>query len=455
LGLTGYYRKFIKSYGVISKPLTELLRKGAVFVWNPRVEEAFSTLKKSLVSAPVLALPDFSQPFMIVTDACDTGIGAVLMQKGHPLAFVSKALGPRNRGLSVYEKEYMAILLAVETWRPYLQMQQFTIKTDQKSLSHIADQRLHTPWQQKAYTKLMGHDYEILYKKGSDNTAADALSRRPHQTAQSFAISGVLPSWLQEIFQGYPSDASTMDIIQQLVVDPKSKPPYTLVNGLLRHKGCIWIGEQKVLQDKIFQAFHDSPIGGHSGFPVTYNRIHSLFKWKGMKSYIKQRVQSCLICKKAKPERINYPGLLSPLPVPRKAWETVTMDFISGLPSSEAFDCLMVVIDKFTKYGHFIPIKHPYTAPKIDEIFLENVYRLHGMPEFIVSDRDPVFTSALWQHLIKRTGAVLNMSTSYHPETDGQTERVNQQIDCFLRCFISAHPKKWKNGFPCVSFGTT
>lgn len=124
---------------------------------------------------------------------------------------------------------------------------------------------------------------------------------------------GVQPSWLQEIIHGYTSDTNSTDIVQQLTIDPKSKPPYSLVNGLLRHKGCIWIGEQPLLHDRIFLELHDNPAGGHSGFPVTYKRVHSLFKWKGMKTYIKQRVQSCLVCQKAKPERVNYPSLLSPL----------------------------------------------------------------------------------------------------------------------------------------------
>ena len=171
-----------------------------------------------------------------------------------------------------------------------------------------------------------------------------------------------------------------------------------------------------------------------------------------MKKKIQQFVQSCLICQQAKPKRVAYPGLLSPLPVPAKAWETVTMDFILGLPSSDQYDCIMVVIDKFTKYGHFIPVKHPYTAQKISELFLDNIYKLHGMTRYIVSDRDPVCTSRFWQALMRRTGAVLNMSTTYHPETHGQTERVNQQVESFLRCFISTHPKKWARWISLCEF---
>jgi len=144
LGLTGYYRKFIRHYAVISQPLTALLKKGTLFIWTDSTETAFQTLKQALISAPVLALPDFSAQFIVETDACDVGIGTILSQKGHPMAYVSRALGPRNRGLSVYEKEYLAILLAVQQWRPYLQLAEFVIRTDHKSLTHLTDQRLHT-----------------------------------------------------------------------------------------------------------------------------------------------------------------------------------------------------------------------------------------------------------------------------------------------------------------------
>lgn len=130
LGLSGYYRKFVRHYGIISKPLTNLLRKDVLFVWTSETEDSFQALKTALVTAPVLALPDFSLPFTIETDACAIGIGAVISQNGHPLAYVSKALGPKTRGLSTYEKEYMAIILAVEQWRSYLQHAEFTIYTD-------------------------------------------------------------------------------------------------------------------------------------------------------------------------------------------------------------------------------------------------------------------------------------------------------------------------------------
>jgi hypothetical protein len=147
LGLVGYYRRFVKNFGLISRCLFDLLKKGEIFVWTEKTEEAFQALKAALILALVLALPNFNEPFIIETDACDYGMGAVLMQKGHPISFMSKALGPKNKGLSTYEKECLAILMAVDRWRSYLQRGEFVIKTDQKALTHLDDQRLSTPSQ--------------------------------------------------------------------------------------------------------------------------------------------------------------------------------------------------------------------------------------------------------------------------------------------------------------------
>jgi hypothetical protein len=177
LGLAGYYRHFVQHFGIITRPLNDLLKKGAIFLSTTVHEQAFQTLKAALVSAPVLALPDFSKPFCVETDATGTGIGAVLTQASHPLAYLSKSLSPRSQGLSTYEKEHLAILLALDHWRCYLQHAEFVILTDHKSLSQLTEQRLHTPWQQKVFTKLVGLQYRIVYRQGAENRAAVALSR--------------------------------------------------------------------------------------------------------------------------------------------------------------------------------------------------------------------------------------------------------------------------------------
>ena len=254
-----------------------------MFVWITEHDEAFSALKTALSSAPVLALPDFSVPFAIETDACANGVGAVLVQQGHPLAFISKALGPHTMGLSTYEKEYLAILVAVEQWRHYLQYGEFLIFTDQRSLIHLNEQRLHTPWQQKVFTKLLGLQYRIVYKPGSTNRAADALSRRT-TTPQLMAISTCTPQWLEAVVNSYAKDPVAADLITKLSLHPAAVPNYTLSAGVLRYKNRIWIGADKNLRQQVISAMHSSALGGHSGIPVTYNRLKQYFFWAGMKS---------------------------------------------------------------------------------------------------------------------------------------------------------------------------
>jgi len=197
LGMAGYYRKYVKNFGLLAKPLTNLLKKGVIYVWNAKTEASFQTLKTSLMAAPVLALPNFSKSFELETDASDKGIGAVLQQDGHPIAYVSKALGPKAQGLSTYEKECLAILLDVDYWRPYLQHSEFTIKTDQKSLIHLDDQRLTTPWQHKALSKLLGLSYKIVYKQGRENRVSDVLSRTSHASSHELsAVSVATSPWV-------------------------------------------------------------------------------------------------------------------------------------------------------------------------------------------------------------------------------------------------------------------
>jgi transposase InsO family protein len=149
------------------------------------------------------------------------------------------------------------------------------------------------------------------------------------------------------------------------------------------------------------------------------------------------------VCLQAKPNRSCYPGKLQPLPVPSEAWETVYMDFIEGLPRSGNDNCVLVVVDKFTRYAYFITLLHPYTASTMDSVFLNRVYKFHGMPASIIYDTDHVFTSKFWQSLFKLLGTHLRMSSSYHPQTDGQMERVNQCLETFLCCFVHACPRKW------------
>jgi hypothetical protein len=214
-GLTGYYRKFVKNYGKIATPLTALLKKNS-FTWTPAATQDFQTLKTTMCTTPVLALPDFTKTFVLECDASGKGISVVLMQEGRPLAFTSKQLSEKNLGKPIYEKEMLAILHVIELWRPYLLGQRFQIKIDHQSLKYFLEQRISSQEKQKWVTKLFGYDYEIIYKKGKDNVVADALSRKYEDEGSLFSLSFIVPDWLQVVHQEWLQDPKSSLLIQKL-----------------------------------------------------------------------------------------------------------------------------------------------------------------------------------------------------------------------------------------------
>ena len=317
LGLTGYYRRFVRNYGVVAKPLTNLLKKNQ-FSWSPAADQAFYNLKQLMSSTPVLILPDFSLPFVIETDACSTGIGAVLMQQNRLVAYLSKALGPKHQHLSIYEKEFLALIMAVEKWRSYLQRQEFLIRTDHKSLSYLTEQNIHSDLQRKAMTRLMGLQFKVVYKKGIDNIAADALSRVGHLMALQ-AVSEATPLWIQEVLNSYYTDSKAQSLLQSLAIHSPNAQGYYLDNGIIKKDNHIWLANNSALRTKVIAAFHSSPIGGHSGITTTYHKVKQLFFWKGMRQQVEDFVKQCNICQFAKYEHSHPVGLLQPLPIPNGA----------------------------------------------------------------------------------------------------------------------------------------
>jgi hypothetical protein len=216
------------------------------FTWSTAAQQAFEQLKAAMVTAPVLAIPDFQQQFIIETDACDIGVGAVLMQGDQPIAFLSKALGITHQKLSVYEKEFLALIMAIERWRPYLQRQEFLIRTDHKSLSYLTEQNLHSDMQCKAMTRLMGLQFKVVYTKDKENLAADALSRVHHLMAVQ-AVSEVQPVWMQEVLNSYAIDSAAQDLLTQLAIKSPNEQGFSLHQGIIRYKGKVWIAHNAAL----------------------------------------------------------------------------------------------------------------------------------------------------------------------------------------------------------------
>jgi hypothetical protein len=279
LGLTGHCRKFVKNYGSIAKPLTNLLHHKK-FAWDATTQVAFDQLKSTMTTTPFLAFPDFSKEFVVETDACETGIGAVLSQEGYPIAYFSKGLSISNQKLSTYEKEFMAVMMAIDKWRSYLHKNPFVIMTNHQSFCHLQDQTLFTDLQRKAMRKMAGLQFKFAYKKGSENKVVDALSRVGFHF---HAISVVIPVWIQEVLNYYHNDSAATSFLQEQVVVQSNDSDYSLTDGVIRYKDKIWIGQNLALQTKLITSFHGKALGGHSGIQTTYHRLKKMFYWQGMK----------------------------------------------------------------------------------------------------------------------------------------------------------------------------
>ncbi|KAJ8754420.1 hypothetical protein K2173_002871 [Erythroxylum novogranatense] len=405
LGLAGYYRKFIRNFGGIAAPLTQLLTKDG-FSWTTEAAEAFARLKEALSSPPILALLDFTQQFIVESDASGTRIGAILSQNQRAIAYYSEALKGVTLNLSTYEKEMLAIVKAIRKWRPYLLGRPFIVRTDHKSLKFLLEQRITTPAQARWLPKLMGYDYKIKYRRGQENQGPDALSRLGE--FQMTAISLPIADWWKRLQAEVREDSFYKNISQQKA----TVRDFQVKDGVYFLNGKFFLSPHSFLIPLVLKEFHSSPLGGHFGYEKT------------------------------------PAGLMHPLPIPETVWTGISMDFIERLPPSHGYTVILVVVDRLSKYCHLVPLRHPFTAITVAVEFINHIVKLHGIPRSIVSDRDKVFVSLFWSQLFKLQGTELKMSSSYHPQSDGQTEVLNRILEQYLRCFAGEQQRKWSEWLP-------
>lgn len=456
LGLTGYYRRFVVSYGRIARPMTELLKKDG-FQWSVEASKVFEKLKGAMCSMPVLRLPDFTKSFVVETDASGACIGAVLSQDDRPIPYISKGFSSQGRVKSVYERELLAIVFAVTKWRHYLTGHKFTIRTDQKSLCHLLDQRAISVEQQKWTSKLLGLNYTIEYRPVKENRVADALSRRVDVASEvaeclEFQLTAPLSIDMDELVLQVEKDEALQRIIKGVLNKEKEYEGYTVVKGVLFKERRLMIPPNSLFIQALLMQFHASIIGGHEGVLKTFKRMSREVYWPGMKSDITEFIKSCEICHKNKYSTLSPAGLLSPLPIPAQVWSDISLDFVEGLRISKGYDVILVVLYRLTKYAHFIPLKHPFTAKTIADVFVREIIKLHGFAETMVSDRDKVFLSHFLASLFTSQGTVLHKSTAYHPQTDRQTEVVNRCLEAYLRCYTGRKPNSWSQWLPWAEY---
>lgn len=429
LGLSGHYRRFIKHYAQIARPLTDLIKKDS-FCWHAQAEEAFQTLKAAVTTAPVLRLPDFSQPFVLETNASGCGVGAILSQQNHPIAYHSKKTPPVMQKQFAYVRELYALTNAIHKFRHYLVGHQFIVRSDQQALRHLTTQAIQTEEQQKWVHKLLGFDFRIEYKPGKDNVGVDALSR-----CLTLSTSSLQCSLLDQIRSLQQVDEFTGPLLAEMHSNAMVDPKYTYKDGLLWWHGKIIIPDEESLCYQILQEYHSSYLGGHAGTIHTYSRLAQQFYWPNMRKVVNDFVRCCPTCQQAKESHTLPGGLLQPLKIPHQVWEEISLDFIISLPKSKGYSVIFVVVDRLSKYAHFLPLREDFSSTTVADAFILHVAKLHAIPKSIVSNCDKICTSRFWQHLFRRMGTTLSRSSAYHPQSDGQTEAMNKYLEQYLRCF--------------------
>lgn len=241
----------------------------------------------------------------------------------------------------------------------------------------------------------------------------------------------VLQTSLWDAIKTEAARHSYMKKISKLASE-KPGAPYMWWNGLVCYKNRVVIPPNLHLVIQLLQEFHDSPLGGHSGVLRTYKRLAQQFYWPSMHKVINDYVASCDVCQRNKVKTLSPPGLLQPLPIPCQVWDDITMDFIEGLPPSNGKNTIFVVVNRLSKSAHLLTLSYPYTAKMVAEKFVEGVVKLHGMPRSIIRDRDPVFISHFWREFFNMSSTQLNMSSAYHPQTNGQSEVINRCVEQYL-----------------------
>ncbi|KAL0533871.1 hypothetical protein IC582_028142 [Cucumis melo] len=478
LGLAGYYRRFVENFSRIATPLTQLTRKGAPFVWSKACEDSFQNLKQKLVTAPVLTVPDGSGSFVIYSDASKKGLGCVLMQQGKVVAYASRQLKSHEQNYPTHDLELAAVVFALKIWRHYLYGEKIQIFTDHKSLKYFFTQKELNMRQRRWLELVKDYDCEILYHPGKANVVADALSRKVSHSAALITRQAPLHRDLERAEIAVSVGAVTMQLAQltvqptlrQRIIDAQSNDPYLVEkrglaeagqttefslssDGGLLFERRLCVPSDSAVKTELLSEAHSSPFSMHPGSTKMYQDLKRVYWWRNMKREVAEFVSKCLVCQQVKAPRQKPAGLLQPLSIPEWKWENVSMDFITGLPRTlRGFTVIWVVVDRLTKSAHFVPGKSTYTASKWAQLYMSEIVRLHGVPVSIVSDRDARFTSKFWKGLQTAMGMRLDFSTAFHPQTDGQTERLNQVLEDMLRACALEFPGSWDSHLHLMEF---
>ena len=401
------------------------------------------------------------------------------MQRERVVAYASRQLRIHEVNYPTHDLELAAVVFALKVWRHYLYGETFEFFTDHKSLKYLFTQQDLNMRQRRWMELIKDYDFVLQYHPGKANTVADALSRKRRTKSQVARVRCSLFCLLEALseYKLYPEATGvsvflgTMAVELTLVdrvVEAQKEDAWVrqrlseLGNsevwsvgsrGELRMKGRLVVPDVPNLKAEIFVEAHKARYTVHPGSTKMYKDLRRTFWWKGLKRDVADYVSKCVVCRQVKVEHQKPAGELQSLPIPEWKWEHITMDFVDGLPRTKRqHDRIWVIVDRLTKSAHFLPVRSTNTVEELARKYVEEIVRLHGAPVSVVSDRGTEFTSHLWKAVQSFLCTKTRLSTAFHPQTDGQTERVNQVLEDMLRACMLDFRGSWEDHIPLIEF---
>ncbi|KAF8697498.1 hypothetical protein RHS03_07767, partial [Rhizoctonia solani] len=451
LGFANFLRRFVANFSHIARPLHNLVKKDTPWKWDTREQAAFQDLKDAITNALVLCHADPTKPYFLETDALGAALGSILSQRQedgrlHPLGFLLESFKGAKQNYDTHDKELLAIIRSFEYWRIFLEgtLHPITVFTDHRNLEYWKESctfnRRHARW----HLLLAGYNFHIVYCPGKQSGKPDALSRRPDHADIPPVAQTMLPDPVfanvalvtpekelqRQIKTALDQDESLEEILQFLQNESKAPPSikqafkdYEMEAGLLFYQGRIVVPDVGTLRTDLLCIFHNSPLAGHPGRQRTLELVSRNYYWPGICADTYWHVDSCKTCQRIrKPKYASIPP--QPLELPSRPWQHVSYNMIVDLPKDGSNDSILVIVDSFTKYVILVECSKKLKAPELADLFLRHVWKRY----------DPHFSSA------------------YHPQSDGQTERVNPTVKHFLRAYSGINQKDWVKWLPMAEF---
>ena len=460
LGFCNYYRAFVQNFSELALLLNALTQKGTEFVWTTKEQEAFDVLKQRITSSPTLAHPNMDEQFELEVNASGSAMVAVLLQRQpdgtkRPVNFMSKTFNQAQRNYDIFNREFLAMLWGLQHSRPLLvgSPHKVIVRTDHKNLRYWQDPQKISRRIAREVLELADYDIEIHHLQGKENGRADVLSRREdHDTGEHDNENVVvLPDHL------FARTTRTRDVQQDENVIRQWVDPHRLKNidgRWTKDNRQVVTGPLEERQIIIW-SLHDPPAYRHPGIARTVEFVERSYWWPGLRRDVAEYVRGCGECQRHKVNNRPTKAPLQPI-YPRDnttPFEVVALDFITKLPLSQGYDSILTITDQgCTKMTHFVPCNETITAEETTRVFLEVIVRRYGLPNKIISDWDPRFTSKFVQELCRTLGIQQNISSAYHPRTDGQSERNNQWVETYLRFFTNHQQTDWAEHLPLAEF---